>query len=177
MTTTANSLPTARPAIGIPAFVFLLALVTILTAWGFQIVGGYVPCPLCLEQRIPYYIGVPLAFVALVATFARAPAWVARTALALTALVFLYGVYLGVFHAGVEWHWWPGPPDCSAGGGITNLDAGNLLDSLNGIRIVPCDAASWRFPAADWGLSFAGWNAAVSLVLAAVAGWGALRRR
>jgi disulfide bond formation protein DsbB len=175
-TTAATTLASPRRAIAIPAFVFAVALATILAAWAFQLVGGYVPCKLCLEERIPYYIGVPVALVALIGAFAAAPAWLVRIALAVVAVVFLYGVYLGVYHAGVEWHWWAGPADCTAGGGMTDLNAGNLLDSLNGIRIVPCDAASWRFPG-DWGLSFAGWNAVVSLVIAAAAALGALRPR
>ena len=82
------------------AFVFLVGLATILAAWGFQIIGGYVPCKLCLEERVPYYVGLPLVFVALVAALANAPAWIVRTALALTAIIFLYGAYLGTYHAG-----------------------------------------------------------------------------
>ena len=34
---------------------------TILGAYFFQYVLGYPPCPLCLDQRIPYYITVPLS--------------------------------------------------------------------------------------------------------------------
>ena len=176
MSTAAETLPPVRRDIGVAAFIFTLALVTILAAWGFQFVGGYVPCKLCLAERVPYYIGVPIALVALVAAWRRAPGWVVRSMLALIAAVFLYGAYLGIYHAGVEWSWWAGPADCGAGGGLSDLNAGNLLGSLENIRIVPCDAASWRFPAADWGLSFAGWNAFISLVIAGIAGWGALSR-
>ena len=154
------------------AFVFVAGLGTILAAWGFQLIGGYVPCKLCLEERIPYYVGLPLAFVALVATLANAPAWMVRAALALAAIVFLYGAYLGTYHAGAEWTWWMGPSDCGSTGAVTS---GNLLDQLKNIRIVSCTEASWRFPA-GWGLSFAGWNAVVSLGLAAVAAFGAMRR-
>ena len=154
------------------AFVFLVGLATILAAWGFQIIGGYVPCKLCLEERVPYYVGLPLVFVALAAALANAPAWIVRTALALTAIIFLYGAYLGTYHAGAEWTWWAGPTDCGSTGA---LSTGNLLDQLKNIHIVSCTTASWRFPA-DWGLSFAGWNAVVCLVLAAVATFGAARK-
>jgi disulfide bond formation protein DsbB len=73
MSSTALS-PSARRAIALPAFVFIVALATILAAWAFQLVGGYVPCKLCLEERIPYYVGVPVALVALAAAFAAARA-------------------------------------------------------------------------------------------------------
>ena len=42
--------------------VFLLvALATIIGAWGFEKLGGYVPCELCLKHRWAYYVAVPLA--------------------------------------------------------------------------------------------------------------------
>ncbi|CAN5168553.1 disulfide bond formation protein B [soil metagenome] len=157
-----------------PAFVFLVGLATICGAWVFQLVGGYVPCALCLQERLPYYIGVPLALVSLVAALARAPAWVSRVTLALAGIVFLYGLYLGTYHAGAEWSWWPGPSDCG-GTGLQSGSTGDLLNALKGIRIVSCTEAAWRFPSARWGLSFAGWNAAISLALGAVALYGAAR--
>ena len=40
---------------------------TVGTALGFEHIGGYLPCMLCLEQRTPYYIGVPLMLLALLA--------------------------------------------------------------------------------------------------------------
>ena len=39
---------------------FLVALATILGAWGSQLWGGLVPCELCLGQRLPYYWGLPV---------------------------------------------------------------------------------------------------------------------
>jgi disulfide bond formation protein DsbB len=169
-------MPAMRRQLLPPLFVFLLALATILGAWGFQLIGGYVPCKLCLEERVPYYVGVPLALLAVIAVLARAPGWLVRGLLALTALVFLYDLYLGGYHAGAEWSWWPGPTDCgqSAAGQATTTQ--DLLKQLQNIHVVSCTTASWRFPS-GWGLSFAGWNALVALVLTAVAGWGALHRR
>src|SRR5690606_14944092 len=39
--------------------------VTVGTALGFQHIGGFMPCKLCLEQRVPFYIGVPVMVLAL----------------------------------------------------------------------------------------------------------------
>ena len=158
-----------------PAFVFVFGLATILAAWGFQLIGGFIPCKLCLEERVPYYIGVPLALVAFIVVIRQAPPWVARVALALVAVVFLYDLYLGTYHAGAEWGWWPGPSDCSPGGSSTTTSSADLLKELQNIRVVSCTTASWRFPE-GWGLSFAGWNAAIALMLTVVAGWGAARK-
>ncbi|HEY6920201.1 MAG TPA: disulfide bond formation protein B, partial [Methyloceanibacter sp.] len=46
------------------AGVFAVATVTILAAHVFERIGGYAPCPLCLEERYAYYFGVPASFVA-----------------------------------------------------------------------------------------------------------------
>jgi disulfide bond formation protein DsbB len=153
-----------------PGIVVAVGLATIVAAWGFQLIGGFLPCKLCLAERVPYYIGLPFALVALLAALAGAKPTVVRIFLIVAALVFAYGVYLGTYHAGAEWGWWAGPTDCGGTGGPVNR-VGDLLDQLNNIRIVSCTEASWWF----LGLSFAGWNAVVSIFLVAAALWGAFR--
>jgi disulfide bond formation protein DsbB len=158
------------------AIVTAVGAATIAAAWGFELFGGYVPCALCLQERIPYYTGVPIALAALVAALAGGQSWLIRLLLVVVALVFAYGTFLGVYHAGAEWGFWPGPADCAAGAAPPATSAANILSQIEGMRIVSCTEASWRFPA-GWGLSFAGWNAAASLFLVVVALWGAIRRR
>jgi disulfide bond formation protein DsbB len=71
---------------------------------------------------------------------------------------------LGGYHAGVEWKWWAGPSDCS--GPILDLgSAGNLLSRLDSVKVVRCDEVQWTF----LGLSLAGYNALISLLMAAIA--------
>jgi len=164
----------ARRAMLAPAIVTVVGAATIIAAWGFEKIGGYVPCALCLQERVPYYAGVPIALLALVVAFAGAQSWLIRLLLLIVAAVFAYGTYLGVYHAGAEWGFWPGPADCAAGAAPPTDSAADLLAQIQGMRIVSCTEASWRFPA-GWGLSFAGWNAAASLFLFAVALWGAIR--
>ena len=80
----------------------------------------------------------------------------------------LWNTGLSAYHAGVEWKFWPGPPDCS--GPINGFgSATNMLNRLQHIRIVRCDEAAWRL----FGVSLAGYDVLVSLALAAIAAWGA----
>ncbi|MFN3655793.1 MAG: disulfide bond formation protein B [Pseudolabrys sp.] len=157
------------------ALVVIVGLATIAGFFFFEYVLGYPPCPLCLEQRHPYYFSVPLAALLWLGANYGASNKVLIAGFAVIAAAMLWSAGLGVYHSGVEWKWWVGPQDCS--GPITNFgSASSLMQSLQSIRVVRCDEAAWRF----LGISLAGYNVVVSLGLAAVAGWGlkaALARR
>jgi len=141
-------------------------------ALAFQYIGGYLPCKLCYEQRIPYYVGAPLMLLAFLASLLRAPAWAVRGVLAIGGLLMLYGLYLAVYHSGVEWAWWPGPTDCTDVAGPVDTGGNGVLDALDKFVPPSCDKAALRI----LGLSMAGWNAIASLILAIVALCGAFAR-
>ena len=151
--------------------IFALSAATILGAWFFQLVLKLAPCPLCLEQRIPYYIVIPLSLLIAVAARARAPRVLGTVGFLAVLAAMLFSAGLAAYHAGVEWRFWPGPADCS--GPMTDFTKkGALLDQLQSIQVVRCDEAAWRF----LGISLAGYNVLISLVLAALAAFG-LRAR
>jgi disulfide bond formation protein DsbB len=157
-----------------PAVAFAIGLATILGAWGFELIGGFIPCELCLQERLPYYIGVPFALVALLAAVSGAKPTIPRFFLMIAGIVFAYGIYLGVYHAGAEWAFWPGPTNGSGGTSLPTTTE-DLMKSLSHARVVSCTEPAFRFPSAPWGLSLAGANALISLFLAACAFWGAFR--
>ena len=145
--------------------------VTVGTALGFQHIGGYMPCKLCLEQRLPYYIGIPVMVLALASSAMKLPPVVTRGLLLAGALLMTWSIWLGVFHAGVEWSWWAGPTDCGVVAAPPS-GSGSLLDQLDAVIPPSCDQAAGRF----LGLSFAGWNVVASVVLAAIAYLAAFRK-
>src|SRR5579872_2386925 len=101
--------PTATVAL----VIFALSLATLLGAWFFQFVVKLPPCPLCLEQRIPYYVVIPLSLLVAVAAAMRAPRTIVAAGFAVLLVAMLVSAALGAYHAGVEWRFWPGPTDCS----------------------------------------------------------------
>lgn len=160
-----------------PAFTAAVLVVaggtaTILGAYFFQYVMGLAPCPLCLEQRIAYYVSIPLAVVVAIAASRGAPRGMLAAGLAVIALAMLFNSGLALFHAGIEWKWWPGPQECSGQTADLSLSGDLLSDLSKGrISVVRCDEAAWRDP---FGLlSMAGYNVLISLALAAAAAWGA----
>jgi disulfide bond formation protein DsbB len=63
---------------------------------------------------------------------------------------------MGIYHAGVEYGFWPGPTACTGTGtGISFEDLNNLTP------VVPCDKVQFQL----WGVSLAGMNALVSLAI------------
>ena len=123
-------------------------------AWGSQLIGHLYPCEMCHWQRWPHYA----ALVAALAAFA-----VPREAKGLTllaAVLIAVSGAIGVYHAGVEWGWWHGVTACTQTAAVTGTTAADRLASLMRVPMIRCDVAQWRL----FGVSLAGWNAAVSLV-------------
>ena len=158
------------PALRAALAVAIIAASTLAGAWFFQLVVGLVPCPLCLEQRYAYYALVPVAFLVALGAVRGAPRGVLLAGLAILAIAVLGNAVLGTYHSGVEWGLWKGPTDCT--GPVGNLgSAGNLLERLDTVKVVRCDEVQFRF----LGLSLAGDNVLISLLMAAIAGWGLVR--
>ena len=120
-------------------------------AYVFQALG-YPPCELCWWQRYPHFAALAIGVLALLVRGPVLPA--------LGALAAATTAGIGVYHSGVERHWWPGPSACTGSGDLTQMSGSDLL-AVDGPQIVMCDQISWQF----LGLSMATWNAIFSLVL------------
>ncbi len=155
----------AGGAAALALVVAFVAALTIATVWGFQR-AGYTPCELCLLERNPFYAAVPLALaVALAARTGHGR--LATAGFVALACLFLASAGLAGFHAGVEWKVWAGPTGCS-GAVQTVPDVASFMKQLGTVKVVRCDEPGLRV----LGLSLAGWNVFVSLLLLAVAGFG-----
>lgn len=163
-----NTLPVpSRAASG----AFAVMLLAIVGAWGFEVIGGFQPCPLCLEQRLGYYLALPLTLVGL-CLVGRLPT-AARILFLAGAAAIGWSASLGIYQSGAEWGYWPGPDTCAGYGDVT--DASNLMAAINAAQVVSCTEVQGRILF----LSFAGWNAVaagVSALLLCLAAF-ALRHR
>jgi disulfide bond formation protein DsbB len=158
----------ARRPVTAAVAVAAVGAATILGAYFFQYVMGLPPCPLCLDQRIAYYVSIPLAVLLAIGAGRQAPRRLVMFGLGIIALAMLFNAGLSAYHAGIEWKWWPGPQECS--GPLGDLTAGGgLMSQLGNITLVRCDEAAWRL----LGVSLAGYDVLISLALSAIAAWGA----
>jgi disulfide bond formation protein DsbB len=137
---------------------FLLGFATIAAALGSQYIGGLYPCELCLEQRMAYYWGLPLLALILV-LWNRLPLPVWYLGMFIVTGIFAWGTYMGSYHAGVEWGFWPGPTACTGVGDSFSFDQLNSMTPVIG-----CDVVQFRF----LGISLAGYNALISLAIVAL---------
>jgi disulfide bond formation protein DsbB len=114
---------------------------------------------MCLWQRWPHLaaaiVGILGGGAVVAGLLGRG---LARPLAILTALLVAISGAIAVYHAGVEWHWWPGPSQCTG----SAFKLSGTLD-LNA-PVVMCDRAAWRL----FGLSLAGYNAVISLGAAAI---------
>jgi disulfide bond formation protein DsbB len=153
----------ARRVLPLAIAIFAIAAATILGALAFEHIGGYLPCALCLEQRTPYYVGIPLAALAIAAIWIKAPRAAVTALFALVAALMLYNTGLAAYHSGVEWGFWPGPASCAPS--IRIESAADMLNQLENAHAPSCTEAALRI----LGLSLAGWNVLISALLAALA--------
>jgi disulfide bond formation protein DsbB len=152
-----------RPHLIYPSLALAASAAILAGAYAFQYLGGIEPCSLCLYQRVPYWVAISLGLAApVLARRRRLPGLV----MGAIAVAFLVGAGLALYHVGVEQQLIAGPQACSAAPGeATTIEA--LRAQLLARPVVRCDQVPWSL----FGVSLAGYNAILSLALAAAALW------
>lgn len=126
---------------------------------------GLAPCSLCYVQRVPYFAVLIMGALSLMPAIDAATR---RVVLFHLAGLFVLNAGFGVYHAGVEFHWWQGPIACT-GSGVASLD--DIAAALTKPGPPACDQPAFLF----LGISMAGYNVIAALMLAAASLAAALR--
>ncbi len=148
--------PSRAVALRYAPMVFLLvSAALLLTVYLFQHVGGLEPCRLCVAQRYPHFAVLGLGLVAMV--LARHRPWLLSGLLLAIAAAYLTGAGYAAFHVGVELGHFQSA--CAGGeGGASSID--DLRQRILKAPLARCDDVPWRL-----GLSMAGWNGVLGVVL------------
>lgn len=143
---------------------------TVGSALALEHIGGFVPCELCLLERVPYYIGLGLLALAFFTVLCGFSPKFAAALFLCVALLMLYDAGLSLYHVGVELKYWPGPVSCSSPS-LANLpaQASSLLENLNKTRITPCNVPAGYI----FGISFAGWGCIAAVIFTCCAAFAA----
>ena len=137
------------------AIAFGLPLLLLAGALGAQYLGGLYPCEMCHWQRWPHYSAVLIAGGALVVPGRE----MRRSLVLIAALLIALSGAIGVFHAGVEYHWWNGFTACTTTVSMAGTTAAEHLAAIMNAPMVRCDSPQWKL----LGISLAGFNAIFSL--------------
>lgn len=143
-----------------PVAAVILSAMMIAIAHAFEQFGQFPPCPLCLRQREVYWALIAMTITGLVIWKWRPKRRFLVALNVLIGLVFGVGAVVAAYHSGVEWQIFPPPAGCAAGGAVNPLEFRDLNQSFH---VADCTAA----PFYVLGLSMAGWNGVVSLILSA----------
>jgi disulfide bond formation protein DsbB len=132
-----------------------ISAATLAAVYASQYIGGLQPCELCLYQRWPWWIALALSVIALPTVLS---ANLRALLVGIAGASVLIGAGIAIFHVGVEQHWWAGLASCTGGQTPTSFEDLQRMMSRPAAR---CDAPAWTL----FGISMAGYNAALSIVV------------
>ncbi len=155
-----------------PALALLIAAAMLAAAHAVESFGHLAPCELCLKEREVWWLALALAALGVAAGFTAFALRGRRIAAIAIGVALLYGAALSAYHAGAEWKFWPGPASCSGGTSLVSLTDMRALSQGARMVLPSCDRPALVVA----GLSQAGWNAVISLAVAAASLAAAVRR-
>ena len=134
--------------------IFLLLIISIISAFVIEYGLGHKPCKLCLYQRYPYYISILL----LMSIFVLKKN--IRVHFLFLSIVFFLGAVIAFYHFGIEQGFFKESTVCTANNLDQILSKEDLLKQLKQ-NTISCKDITFRF----LGLSLASINTIFSLIL------------
>jgi len=135
-------------------FIFLLCLISIISAYFIEYVLGHQPCNLCLIERIPYGLG--LILIILNYTLIKNE----RFIILLLILIFIFSLILSFYHFGIEQGFFEESAVCGLENALSVITKEELLEQLQ-VKTVSCKDVTFRI----FGFSLTAFNMIVSLIL------------
>ena len=132
--------------------IFIISLLSLLTALYIEFFLGYKPCKLCIYQRIPYLIAIFLTFLGI--SYSKNFIW-----LYALLLIFFSSFLLSGYHLGIEQEIFEEFSGCT-GNSLDIIDKNELLKMLNS-QLNSCKNVDFRI----FGLSLAAINFLLSSLI------------
>ena len=132
--------------------IFIISLLSLLTALYIEFFLGYKPCKLCIYQRIPYLIAIFLTFIGI--SYSKNFIW-----LYALLLIFFSSFLLSGYHLGIEQEIFEEFSGCT-GNSLDIIDKNELLKMLNS-QLNSCKNVDFRI----FGLSLAAINFLLSSLI------------
>ena len=135
-------------------FIFLLCLISIISAYFIEYVLGHQPCNLCLMERIPYGLG--LILIILNYTLIKNDQFI----ILLLILIFVFSMTISFYHFGIEQGFFEESAVCGLKNTSNVMSKEELLEQLQ-TKIISCRDVTFRI----FGFSLTTLNMIISLIL------------
>ena len=135
-------------------FIFLLCLISIISAYFIEYVLGHQPCNLCLIERIPYGLGLFLIILNYI--LAKNEKFI----ILLLILIFAFSLILSFYHFGIEQGFFEESKVCGLKDALNIITKEEILKQLQ-VKTVSCKDVTFRI----FGFSLTAFNMIISLIL------------
>ena len=134
--------------------IFIISLISIISAYFIEYILGYQPCNLCLIERIPYGLSLILIFLNFISKKKE------KFLIILLILLFIFSFLISIYHFGIEQGFFQESSVCGLRNATEILSKEELLKQLNE-RTISCKDVTFRI----FGLSLTSINIFISLII------------
>ena len=134
--------------------IFLICLISIISAYFIEYVLGFQPCNLCLIQRIPYGLGLILIILnySLIKN--------ERFIILMLILIFVFSLIISFYHFGIEQGFFEESTVCGLKNASNLISKDEILEQLQ-TKTISCKDVTFRI----FGFSLTVFNMILSLIL------------
>jgi len=133
--------------------IFLISIISIISAYYIEYVLGHQPCNLCLYERIPYVLSIVLIFTNYILKLNE------KLTILLLIIIFLISFILSFYHFGIEQGFFQESAVCGLKSTNDILSKEELLKQLQ-VKTVSCKDVTFRV----FGFSLTTINIIISLI-------------
>ena len=137
--------------------VFLISLISIVSAYFIEYILGHQPCNLCLIERIPY--GLALILIIFNFTFNKGEYFV----ILLLILIFIFSLIISFYHLGIEQGFFEDSAVCGLKNASDIISREELLKQLQ-MKTINCKDVTFRI----FGFSLTTINIIISFIILSV---------
>ncbi len=134
--------------------IFIISLVSLMSAYFIEYILGYQPCNLCLIERIPYALSIILIIGIFLIKKEQ------KFFVLLLILTFIFSLVISIYHFGIEQNFFQESAVCNVKDLTQTITKEDLLNQLNE-RTVSCKDVTFRI----FGFSLTSINIVINLLL------------
>ncbi|UTO55960.1 disulfide bond formation protein B [Neoehrlichia mikurensis] len=130
----------------------LFSVIALAVAYIAQFLFNFIPCELCIYERIPYFIIIILCIMSFFVKH--------KMIFISICLCYVLNICISTYHVGLEHGWFSDVLGCSSNINLNGLSFNDVKTSLLRTNVAYCNVPSFIF----LGISMAGWNLFYSIM-------------